>query len=44
MNDKVGFFEKNLAMNSNIIKCSHRFGVKRLVCVLSTCIYPDEVA
>lgn len=42
MNDKVGFFEENLAMNSNIIKSSHKHHVKKLVCVLSTCIYPDE--
>ena len=27
MNDKVGFFEKNLAMNSNVIKFSHAVGV-----------------
>ena len=27
MKDKVGFFEDNLAMNSNIIKTSHKFGV-----------------
>ena len=44
MNDKVGFFEENLAMNSNIIRASHAHGIKKLVCVLSTCIYPDETA
>ena len=43
MNDKVGFFEENLAMNGNIIKFSHRSGVKKLICVLSTCIYPDDI-
>lgn len=42
LNDKVGFFEENLAMNSNMIKASHAHGVKKLVCVLSTCIYPDD--
>ena len=44
MNDKVGFFEENLAMNNNIIRFSHRSGVKKLVCVLSTCIYPDQTS
>ena len=44
MNDKVGFFEENLAMNSNVIKACHAHGVKKLVCVLSTCIYPDDTA
>ena len=42
MNDKVGFFEENLAINNNIIRMSHKYAVKKLVCVLSTCIYPDE--
>ena len=43
MNDKVKFFEENMAINHNVIKSSHHVGVKRLVCVLSTCIYPDKV-
>ena len=41
MNDKVGFFEQNVAMNSNVIRQCYSSGVKKLVCVLSTCIYPD---
>ena len=41
MNDKVGFFETNMSINTNVIKQSHAHGVKKLVCVLSTCIYPD---
>lgn len=28
----------------NVIKASHLAQVQRLVCVLSTCIYPDEVS
>ena len=44
MNDKVGFFEENLSMNSNVIKASYKAGVKKLVCVLSTCIYPDDTS
>ena len=43
MADKVGFLEKNLAINHNVISSSYKVGVKRLVCVLSTCIYPDKV-
>ena len=31
-------------MNGNIIKFSHRAGVKKLICVLSTCIYPDDIS
>jgi len=43
MADKVGFLEKNLAINHNVISSSYKVGIKRLVCVLSTCIYPDKV-
>lgn len=44
MQDKVAFFEENMKINMNVIHASHKFGVKRLVCVLSTCIYPDSAA
>jgi GDP-L-fucose synthase len=27
----------------NVIKSCHEFGVKRLICALSTCIYPDKI-
>ena len=43
MNDKVGFLEDNIQMNNNIIKCSHLFEVKRLICALSSCIFPDDI-
>jgi GDP-L-fucose synthase len=42
MNDKVGFFEQNLMINMNVIQSSYQVGVRRLVCLLSTCIYPDN--
>lgn len=41
LHDKVTFFESNLQINMNVIKASHMCKVKRLVCMLSTCIYPD---
>ena len=31
-----------MLINANVIKASHVTGVKRLVCMLSTCIYPDK--
>ena len=43
MKDKVGFFEQNLLINMNVIYSSYQVSVKRLVCLLSTCIYPDKV-
>lgn len=42
MTEKVNFFEANMSINSNVIKCCHENQVKRLVCCLSTCIFPDK--
>ena len=38
----VEFYNDNLTMNNNIIQCSHKFGVEKLVSCLSTCIFPDK--
>jgi GDP-L-fucose synthase len=43
LNDKVGFYEDNININMNIIKCSYQSNVKRLICCLSTCIFPDNI-
>jgi GDP-L-fucose synthase len=40
----VEFYNDNLAMNNNIIQCSHKFGVQKLVSCLSTCIFPDKTS
>ena len=37
------FFDDNVLMNTNILKYSHQFGVKRFIGILSTCIYPNYV-
>ena len=42
MNDKVNMLEKNIEINLNVVKCSHLFGVERLIGCLSTCIFPDK--
>ncbi len=42
MDDKASFYEDNLAINTNVIKMCKEFNVKRLVCALSTCIFPAE--
>jgi GDP-L-fucose synthase len=36
------FFSENLLMNSNIIDACVTYKIPKLVCCLSTCIYPDE--
>ena len=42
MSDKVGFYEDNMLINLNVIKSSYETGVTRLVCTLSTCVFPDN--
>tara|TARA_B100001063_G_scaffold138607_2_gene129520 strand:+ start:26496 stop:27428 length:933 start_codon:yes stop_codon:yes gene_type:complete len=42
MNEKVNMFEKNTLINFNVVKYSHEFNVKKLICCLSTCIFPDK--
>jgi len=42
MNYKVDMFEKNILINVNVVKSSYLCGVKRMVCCLSTCIFPND--
>ena len=42
MTQKVKMFEENMDINSNVIKCCHKYKVKKLVSCLSTCIFPDK--
>jgi len=42
MNYKVDMLEKNMAINMNVLKCCHKYGVKKVVSCLSTCIFPDK--
>ena len=44
INQKVKMFEDNLMINYNVVKCCHDFNIKKLVAVLSTCIFPDKVS
>tara|TARA_R110002051_G_scaffold325622_1_gene429463 strand:- start:6845 stop:7729 length:885 start_codon:yes stop_codon:yes gene_type:complete len=37
------YFDDNVLMNTHILKASRKFGVKRFIGILSTCIYPDVV-
>tara|TARA_B100000131_G_scaffold323231_1_gene380712 strand:- start:6300 stop:7238 length:939 start_codon:yes stop_codon:yes gene_type:complete len=36
------FFRDNILMNTNVLDASMRLGVKKVVSLLSTCVYPDE--
>ena len=42
MADNLGFFEDNLAINSNVIKNCHSHSVKNAVFCLSTCVFPAD--
>jgi GDP-L-fucose synthase len=37
------FFTQNIQMNTNILECSHQYGVKKVISFLSTCVYPNDV-
>jgi GDP-L-fucose synthase len=41
INKPCDFLEENLLINTNIIRASRKNNVSRLICVLSTCIFPD---
>ena len=43
MNHKGSFFYDNITMNTNVIEMSRRYGIEKLVCFLSTCVFPDDV-
>jgi len=38
------FYHDNILMNTNVLECARRAGVRRLVSLLSSCVYPDGAA
>jgi GDP-L-fucose synthase len=43
MNMKGEFFYDNIMINTNVIESCRKYNVKKLVCFLSTCVFPDDV-
>lgn len=43
LNYPADFFYDNIMMNTNIIEESKNYGVKKLICFLSTCVFPNEI-
>jgi GDP-L-fucose synthase len=39
----ANFYYDNIMMNSNIIDSAYKHGIKKLVCFLSTCVFPDKI-
>lgn len=40
-NNKLKMYENNITINENVINSCYEFGCKRLICCLSTCVFPD---
>jgi GDP-L-fucose synthase len=38
----VEFWRYNIAINENVMYCSYKYKVEKLVSCLSTCIFPDK--
>jgi GDP-L-fucose synthase len=39
---KVDMYEKNILINTNVLKVCHEIKVKKVISCLSTCIFPDK--
>ena len=37
------FYRENIMINTNVLECARKYEVKKLISLLSTCIYPSEV-
>jgi GDP-L-fucose synthase len=42
MTYKVDMYEKNILINTNVLKVCHEIKVKKVISCLSTCIFPDK--
>ncbi len=43
MNHKGEFFYDNIMMNTNVIEACRIYNIEKLVCFLSTCVFPNEI-
>lgn len=43
MNHMGDFFYENIKMNTSVIHNAKQYGVKKLICFTSTCVFPDKV-
>lgn len=41
---KVEMYENNMLINLNVLKVAYEIKVKKLICCLSTCIFPDKTS
>jgi GDP-L-fucose synthase len=40
----VEMYEDNILMNTHILKAAHKYNVNKVLCCLSTCIFPDGIS
>lgn len=38
------FFRDNILINTNVLYAAHKFGVEKVISLLSTCVYPDKAS
>lgn len=43
LNERVSFFRDNMLLNMNIIELCYKYNVNKLINILSTCIFPDNI-
>ncbi len=43
MREPVEMMNDNLMINTNILNIAHKLNINKVVCVLSTCIFPDKI-
>ncbi|KAI6220374.1 GDP-L-fucose synthase [Aphelenchoides fujianensis] len=44
MSHNLEFFQKNMTINENVLRCCHELDVQKCVSCLSTCIFPDKTS
>jgi GDP-L-fucose synthase len=43
INKPAEYFDDNILINTHVLRASHKHKVKKVIGILSTCIYPDKV-
>ena len=43
INNNVEMYEKNMLINLNVLRICHELNINKVICCLSTCIFPDNI-
>lgn len=41
---QVEMYRDNMAMNDNVLAAAHQHGCKKVISMLSTCVFPDKTS